>query len=69
MLYQFSIPAYNNQGTRFYIVARLKPMRHLDVWLRYAITHYTNINEIGSGNELISGKNRSEIKAMIRYVF
>lgn len=69
VLYQFSIPAYNNQGTRFYVVARLKPMRHLDVWLRYAITHYTNINEIGSGNELISGKNRSEIKAMIRYVF
>lgn len=69
VLYQFSIPPYNNQGTRFYLNVRLKPMRHMDIWLRYAQTHYTNINEIGSGNELISGKNRSEIKAMVRYVF
>lgn len=69
VLYQFSIPAYYNQGMRFYLVTRIKAMRHLDIWLRYAQTHYTNIDEIGSGNDLIVGKNKSEIKAMFRYIF
>ncbi|HNL06085.1 MAG TPA: hypothetical protein PKH93_00850, partial [Chitinophagales bacterium] len=69
VLYVFSIPPYYNQGTRFYITMRYKPFKSTDIWLRFAQTNYTNLDEIGTGNERIDGHVRSEIKAMFRYKF
>ncbi|MGB0429824.1 MAG: ComEA family DNA-binding protein [Bacteroidia bacterium] len=69
VLYSYSIPAYQDQGIRFYILGRLKIKRKIDLWLRYSQTSYFNRNTIGSGNELISGNKRSEIKAQVRFKF
>jgi len=69
LLYEYAIPFFQNRGSRFYINARLKPTRQLMVELRYANTALDNIDTIGSGNELIRGGTRSDIKGQIKYSF
>lgn len=69
LLYDFSSPAFQNKGIRFYINSRIKMKRGIDFGLRYAITKYVNIDQIGSGLDLIEGNKKSEIKAQLRLQF
>ncbi len=69
VLYTFSIPAYYDRGTRTYFTLRYKLKRGIDIWLRYALTYYDNINVISSSLEEISGNHKSEIKAQVRFKF
>ncbi|MGD1843687.1 MAG: hypothetical protein ACFB0B_22765 [Thermonemataceae bacterium] len=69
VLYAFSIPAYQDRGTRSYILLVYKPIKKLTFWLRYARTQLTNQDTIGSGLEQIDGNTRSEIKAQVRIKF
>lgn len=69
VLYSYSIPAYYYKGSRFYAMIKVKLQRHLDLWLRYSITSYTNQSVIGSGLTEIQGNHKSEIKAQIRLKF
>ena len=69
VLYGYSIPALQNKGIRFYVNCRYRLTRSADLWLRYAVTSYYNIDEIGSGLEKIAGNRKSEIKAQIRLKF
>lgn len=69
VLYSFSIPAYFNRGTRTYLTLRYKVMRGIDVWLRYALTYYDNVDVISSGLEEIQGNTKQEIKAQVRFKF
>lgn len=66
VLYVFSIPPYYYRGSRYYLTVRYRVLKNVDVWLRYSQTFWSNQNEVGSGNDLIDGQTRSEIKAMIR---
>lgn len=69
ILYQFSIPAFNNRGARFYLNIRYKATRFMDLWFRIAQTYYTNLDEIGSGLLKIDGNKLTEIKAQVRFKF
>jgi len=69
VLYSFTIPAYYNRGTRTYLTVRYKIKRGLDVWLRYGLTYYDNVDVISSGLEEIQGNTKSEIKAQLRFKF
>lgn len=69
VLYAFSIPSFQNQGMRFYVVSRFTITRGIDVWLRYAQTYYTNLSIIGSGLDEIDGNTKSEVKAEVRFKF
>jgi DNA uptake protein ComE-like DNA-binding protein len=69
VLYMFSIPAYYNRGTRTYLTVRYKVMRGIDVWLRYGITYYDNVDVISAGLEEIQGNHKQEIKAQVRFKF
>ncbi|MDR1974863.1 MAG: helix-hairpin-helix domain-containing protein [Bacteroidales bacterium] len=66
VLYGFSIPALYDRGTRFYFLATYKPLRWLSFWLRYAHTFMDNRYSFGSGNDLIEGRYKPEIKAQVR---
>ncbi|WP_255594032.1 hypothetical protein [Pontibacter sp. HSC-14F20] len=44
-------------------------MRRMDVWVKYALTHYRNQRTIGSGLETIEGPRRSDIRVQTRYRF
>lgn len=67
VLYSFSIPGFQNKGTRFYINGRYKIRRGLDAWLKYSVTKYNDAETVGSGLDAINGNLRSEIKLQLRY--
>ncbi len=66
ILYAFSIPAYFNKGSRFYLNFRYKFNRSASLYLRYARTQYANTKNIGSANSEISGDTKSEIKLQLK---
>ncbi|WP_242927805.1 helix-hairpin-helix domain-containing protein [Pontibacter vulgaris] len=69
VLYAFSVPALSGKGTRFYTLLQFKPLRRVDVWVKYGLTHFRNQDTIGSGLETIEGPRRSDLKAQVRYQF
>ncbi len=69
VLYAFSIPAFSGRGTRFYTLLQLRPLRDLDVWVKYGLTHFRDRESIGSGLETIEGPRRSDVKVQVRYKF
>jgi len=69
VLYYFSIPAYADQGSRYYLSTKYRVNRNLDLWLRYSQWLYNNRETISSGLNTIDGKTKSEIKFQLRYKF
>ncbi|TZF82759.1 helix-hairpin-helix domain-containing protein [Pedobacter sp. BS3] len=69
VLYGFSVPGLQDRGVRFYINGRYRVRRGLDFWVKYAVTQYTNRDDIGSGLDVINGNTRSDIKLQLRYQF
>lgn len=69
VLYSYSIPGFQNSGFRYYVNGRYTLKRGLDLWLRYAITRYNNLDEIGSGLDVIKGNKKSDVKIQLRYQF
>jgi len=62
----FSIPAYYDKGSKFYILIRTTFLRHFDLWIRYGKTVYVDQNVIGSGNESILGNQKSDLTFQLR---
>lgn len=69
VLFSNSILAYQNQGMQFYVNARYRFARALDLWLHYETQSYANRESIGSGTTQIVGNKRSEVKLQLRYQF
>ncbi|MEL7021790.1 MAG: helix-hairpin-helix domain-containing protein, partial [Bacteroidota bacterium] len=69
LLFAFSVPAYFNRGTRFYLNVRYRGIRNLTLEARYEQTYHADKDSFGSGLELIEGPRRSEVKAQIKYRF
>jgi len=69
VLYAFSIPAYSNRGVRTYLTVRYRVKRGVDLWLRYGLTYYDNLEGISSGLDEIQGNHKQEIKAQLRFKF
>jgi hypothetical protein len=69
VLYSYSIPAYYYQGSRFYIMAKVRLQRHLDFWIRYSITNYSNQKVVSTGLNEIPGNHKSDLKLQLRLKF
>jgi hypothetical protein len=69
LLYNFSIPAYYNKGSRFYFNLRYRPIKALTIEGRIAQTFWSNQPTIGSGTEEIDGPVRTQVSAQIKYQF
>lgn len=65
----FSIPAYYGRGMRWYAMARVTPLRGLDLWVRYGAWLYQDQTSISSGLQEVAGDVRSDIKLQLRYKF
>jgi hypothetical protein len=63
----FSFPAYYGVGIRNYLLLQYSISKKLDIWLRWAQTSYTDRDQIGSGNELINGNKKTDIKIQTRF--
>ncbi|PSR09275.1 MAG: hypothetical protein DA408_20785 [Bacteroidetes bacterium] len=69
LLYNFSIPPYYNQGSRFYFNVRYKGIRNLTLEARYARTYWSDQDSIGSGLEDTGKPTRTEVAAQIKLTF
>ena len=69
LLYTFSIPAYYNRGSRFYLNLRYKGIRNMTIEARFAQLYWSDQETIGSGLEEINGPVRTELGAQIKYQF
>lgn len=69
VLNAYSIPAFYYKGTRYYVTAKYSINRHIDIWLRFAQTNYTNRSIIGTGLTTIDGNTKTEVKAQLRIRF
>jgi hypothetical protein len=66
VLYQYSVPLFQNNGVRYYILLHHRINRKLDFWIRFSETVYSNINTISSGLQRINGNRLSELRVQLR---
>lgn len=69
LLYNFFVPFFQNEGLRYYINLRYGWNYNLTTELRFARTDFFDVDEIGSGDNLISGNAKTDIKLQLRYRF
>ncbi|WP_340152530.1 helix-hairpin-helix domain-containing protein [uncultured Marivirga sp.] len=69
VLYAFSIPAYQNVGSRSYALLQYKFSKKLQMWARYAQFRFVDQFTVGTGNEEIEGDTRSEVKVQMMMRF
>jgi len=66
----YSIPSYYYKGTRTYLMLNYDITRHIEVWLRWSQTYYSNKNIISEGSlSEIKGNTKSEVKAQVQVKF
>lgn len=65
MRYQFTVPAYSDEGSRFYVLVNYKPAPRVTLSLRYAQTYWVDERTIGTGTDSYTGNTRSEIKSQL----
>lgn len=69
VLYGASSGNYSGKGIRSFLNIRYKAMRKMDLWARYALFVYRDVEKIGSGLDEIEGNKKAELKLQIRYQF
>lgn len=69
VLYAFSVPAFSGKGSRAYVLLSYRLGDHLKLWGRIAHSFYPLQEEIGTGNELIEGNKRTDLKLQMRWSF
>jgi hypothetical protein len=66
LLYVFSIPSYFNRGIRTYLMAKYEIGRKIDIWARWGLWSYQNVDTISSGLEEVDGSRRMDIKLQVK---
>lgn len=67
LLYSFSIPPYQHQGSRFYVNVSYRPSKPLLLQLRFARTRFYDRTSIGTGDLAIEGPTRSDMRLLVRW--
>lgn len=63
----FAIPAYYDNGSRFYILFNYIFNKHLEVWLRFSQTLYSDKDVLNEGTlSEIRGNKKSEVKVQVK---
>lgn len=67
--FNFSSIQYYGIGCRFYLLFKLNPIKNLNISAKINHTYYVDRQEIGSGNEHITGPRKTELKVTLNYKF
>lgn len=67
LLYQFSVPPLYGEGMRAYLTGKVKICEKVEFWYKLSRTWFSNVESISSGNSLILGNKRTELKFQIRF--
>ncbi|MCX2574266.1 helix-hairpin-helix domain-containing protein [Pedobacter sandarakinus] len=69
VLYSFAFGMYSGKGFRTYINTKLSIAKRLNLWCRYAMFYYRNVETVGTYLDEIQGNKKSELKIQLRYQF
>ncbi|MDZ7771554.1 MAG: helix-hairpin-helix domain-containing protein [Balneolaceae bacterium] len=69
LLYVLSNQLLYGSGTRWYLLAHLRPAAFLDLWARVGRTVYEDRREVGSGLDRIAGPRRTDLGVQLRLKF
>ncbi|MDR0540799.1 MAG: helix-hairpin-helix domain-containing protein [Dysgonamonadaceae bacterium] len=69
ILYASGFPVYYGQGLRYYTVIKWKIAKPLTFYFKCGSTHYFDREAIGSGLDMIQGKEKTDIYCLIKYNF
>ncbi|MFC4210597.1 helix-hairpin-helix domain-containing protein [Pedobacter lithocola] len=69
VLYSFAFGMYSGKGFRTYLNLKYNLAKKLNVWFRYAMFVYKDVETVGSYLDEIQGNKKSEIKIQLRYQF
>jgi hypothetical protein len=67
--YTYSVPMFQNSGTRFYLMANYKITKNIKFFARFSNTQYNNLTSIGSGLEQINGNTQSDLTIQLQMNF
>ncbi len=65
-LYNFSIPSFQDKGSRVYLLNKWLVNENIALWFKIGQTWYSNKKEIGSGLQTIKGNTRTNIKIQLQ---
>lgn len=65
--YAFSVPFYEGNGLRSYLMLYCKPTQTLKLWLRYARFYYLDRSEVGSGSSSAPGAQQHDLRVQLIY--
>ncbi len=69
VLYHYAVPAFYDNGHRYYLNAQYRFSRHVQLWVKLAQTVYTSTHTIGSGLDLIENNKKPEIRVLVSVRF
>ena len=65
--YSFTTVNYYGVGSRFYLLLKYHFNKHIDFYIKYANTTFSDRTTIGSGNNLINGNSKNTLKLQLIY--
>lgn len=69
VLYSFAFGMYSGKGFRTYLNLKYNLAKKLNIWARYAMFIYKDVETVGSYLDEIQGNKKSEVKIQLRYQF
>ncbi len=66
VLYNFSVPAFQDKGSRTYLLTKWKINSNITLWFKVAQTWYSNKKEIGSGLQTITSNTKTNFKIQLQ---
>jgi len=69
VLYSFAFGMYNGKGFRTYLNMKYNIIKKLNVWFRYGLFIYKDVETVGTYLDEIKGNKKSEVKIQVRYQF
>ena len=67
--YTFSSPQYYGIGARFFFLLKIAPVKGMTIDFKVSNIYYVDREDIGSGNEKINGRNKTQISGILSYTF
>jgi hypothetical protein len=67
VLYSYLVPAYSDNGSRYYLLLKRSFGKRLDLWVKYSSFTSEDRQELSSGLDLIKGGRKQELKIQLRW--
>lgn len=69
VLYSFAFGMYSGKGFRIYLNLKYNIAKKLNIWARYTMFLYNDVETVGTYLDEIQGNKKSEMKIQLRYQF